>query len=122
MDEIREIVEALEHCKGVGSETCKGCPYRHADMVGDMICRQRLCDDAAKAIRELQEKQTSVGSIKTKEEKPGIQEAIIKELPRKAVEAVKEAQYWRGYAAALQWAFDGRFEDKDDGAEVTDDV
>lgn len=31
-------------------------------------------------------------------------------MTRRAEEAVKEAQYWRGYSAALQWAFSDRFE------------
>lgn len=110
MGSIRNIVEAMEHCAKQGSDSCEGCPYyrNHRDGIS---CRQMLLIDAAEMLNTLsQKKQTSVCFEEIEKEKPAVQKAILEEMARRMAEAVKEAQYWRGYSAALQWAFSDRFE------------
>lgn len=111
MDNVEKIIEALEHCKKNGAVACDGCPY--CMKLDGITCRQLLCNDAAEAIRELMEEQNSVGS---KNETAIIE--LFKAVTDKTVETVKEAHYWRGYAAALQYALCDQY----NGVEAQDDV
>lgn len=111
MDEIREIVEALEHCTNDGSSSCNDCPYKGRGQFRS--CRSLLCIHAANALRaksDEMEKQTLVCF-----------EGKTIEMPCVEAGEGSAAAYWHGYADALKWAFSDRF-DSMDGAEVPDNA
>lgn len=105
MGKIDDVVKALECC-----QTMDGCSKCQRPDKGIMECTMGLARDALEVIRELQEKQTSVGS----ESKP-------LENPCVGAGEGSAAAYWHGYADALKWAFSDRFEGMA-ASEVPDNV